>query len=128
MAIQDPNELEKVLFQRGQAKARAQAQHRHIHQAIDRDGQVTVWVVATGKTCRLWPVDAAELLARGLASLQEPEPVVEAAGEINPEPPTPPPAEVPEPAAPKPKSGRGKTKDSGAAAPEVPAPFEVPLT
>jgi hypothetical protein len=145
VAIQDPNELEKVLLQRAQAKARAQAQYRHIHQAIDSDGQVKVWELASGRSYRLWPVDAAAVLARGLVSLQRPTPVAEAAGETNSQTPTPPPAPepepvageiypetppaaVPEPTAPKAKGSRGKTKESGFAAPGVPAPFDVPLT
>ena len=131
MAIEDPNEIERVLVRRAKQKAILQARRRHIAQAIDQEGQVTVYELATQRYHRVWPVDAAELIARGTAVLKgsepQPDPAPIPASES-------PPAEPPAPVAPasganivpsKGTKGRGKhagIKPEGPAIPDSAPP------
>jgi hypothetical protein len=132
MAIEGPNDLERVLARRARDKAAAQARLSPIQQAIDADGQVTVWHLTTGERHRLWPVDAAELLERGVATLQAPEPPepapapTDVAAETIPGTPGPPAAPCEKAA--KVRSSKGKAKEGDSAVPQAEAPSIVPPT
>jgi hypothetical protein len=118
--MQGPQDLERILAQREYAKAVARAKVRTVAEAIDSEGQVTVWVKAAGTYQRLWPVDAAELIARGAALLkgQEPEPQPEPRPGTEPDS-EPEPEPQPDPAAKSAKPARKGKTPPAAEAPRV---------
>ncbi len=130
MAIEDPNEIERVLTRRARDKAALQAKRRFIAAAVDRDGQVTVYDRTTHQYRRLWPVDAAEAIGRGLAVLKGAEP------SMAPQAPAPDQDQPPAGEAVAPPAGadrtspgpgaKGKGKSAGSK-PEIPAPADRSL-
>lgn len=125
MAIEDPNEQERILVHKAREKAQAQARRRHINQAIDTEGQVKVWDVVTGQSRRLWPVDAAEQVAAGLVTLtrsetETPSPTAKPTTTAAPPPaPTPPEPPAADKGGPKARSSKGKAKGGDTLAPEA---------
>ncbi len=124
MAIEGPHELDSVLTRRAHEKAVAQQRRRAIYEAIDGDGQVTVFDLATQRPVRLWPVDAAELILSGTAVLPGSEPARDVVTIPVPSPAPEPPGT---PAAKPPAKSKGRTKP-GAAAGEPPAEPPTPET
>ena len=70
----NPNEFERAIQQVETRRKIAQAEARAIRKAVDSDGKVKVYRPGCPEPIRLWPVDAAEQIKRGLASLEPPMP------------------------------------------------------